>query len=127
MALRDDIDAVLADETLTEDEKRAQVYALKVNAIVTRAQFLVGQSWLLDGVNYRLNAVRGTVVRGTLCLDIDFTRTALGYAFDPSDIVRITNPPAGSDAKGIDEMTNAERLAFLKSLIAGLPPGREVG
>jgi hypothetical protein len=54
-------------------------------------------------------------------------RTRAGWIFDDGGIaqLRIVNPPivAGSNGKAVDGMTNAERLAYVRELIASLPPG----
>ena len=124
MALRDDIAAVRADSSRSEDQKRADVYQIKVNGLVPRLSQFVKQSWTLDGVTYRLNAVSATTSNGVLALTIDLTRTRSGYRFDPFDRLTITNPPIARNGKAVDEMTSAEIADFARALLAGLPGGK---
>ena len=127
MALADDIAAVRADEALSEDARRAAIYVIKVDGLVSRLASFSGQSWTLDSVTYQLQFVRALTVNGTYLIEIGVKRTRAGWIFDDGGIaqLRIVNPPivAGSNGKAVDGMTNAERLAYVRELIASLPPG----
>jgi hypothetical protein len=127
MALADDIAAVRNDEALSEQAKRAAIYAIKVDGLVSRLSGFSGQSWTLDSVTYTLQFVRAMTVKGVYLVEIGVKRTRTGWVFDDGGIaqLRLVNPPliSGSNGKAIDGMTNPERLAYVRELIASLPPG----
>lgn len=127
MALADDVAAVRNNDTLTDAQKRAAIYQIKVDGLVSRLSSFAGQSWTLDSVTYQLQFVRAQTVNGVLLVEIGVKRTRTGWVFDGGGIAqfRIVNPPiiSGGTGKAIDGMTNAERLAFVRELIASLPPG----
>lgn len=127
MALADDIAAVRNDGALSEAAKRAAIYAIKVDGLVSRLAGFAGQSWTLDSVTYTLQFVRALTVKGVYLIEIGVIRTRAGWVFDDGGIaqLRIVNPPlvSGSNGKAVDDMTNPERLAYVRELIASLPPG----
>jgi hypothetical protein len=123
MALADDIEAARTDDSKSEDEKRAAIYAIKVNGIVPRIVGFVGQSWTLNDVSHRLQSVTARTVNGVLCLELVVTRTRSGWVFDPYDVLRIVNPPIGRNGKNVDGMNNAELAEYARALAESLPPG----
>ena len=78
MALVDDIAAVRDDPNLDEDQKRAAIYALKVDGIVSRISSFAGQSTTYESVTYQLRWIRSITVKGVLQVEIGVTRTRSG-------------------------------------------------
>lgn len=120
MALADDIAAVRNNGALTEDQKRAQIYSIKVNGILAKISGFVGNTYTLDGVTYTLMAIRSQTVNGVLLLEIVVRRVQAPN--ESVDALRLVNPPIIHAGKACDGMTNQEALAYVRALVATLPP-----
>ena len=89
MALIDNINSVLNNQTLTEIEKRLQIYGIKGNAVKNSLNTIVGTPFLLNGLTITVTkattfdgqrlAVWVTAKRGTT--DIIFPKNALPLIF----------------------------------------------
>jgi hypothetical protein len=119
MALADDIAAVRNDDTLSDDEKRAAIYQIKVSGILAKIGNFVGNTYSLDGVSYTLMAIRGITENGTLVLEIVVRRVQAPH--ESVDALRIVNPPIAHNGKACDGMNNQEALAYARHLVSTLP------
>jgi len=121
MSLRTDIAAVLADDTKTDAEKRAAIYLLKVNAVVSLLQGMIGQQWIVNSITHKILAVRSDTRNGTVIVSIVLTRRAAGIPFDQADEVRMIDPPISHNGVDIDSMSAAQLAEYGRFLIAQLP------
>lgn len=122
MALADDIAAIRNNDALSEDEKRAQIYAVKINGILAKIGSFVGNSYTLDGVTYTLLAIQSSTQNGVLLLGLTVRRVQGGV--ERVDTNYLVNPPLIDAATGkhVDAMNNQEALAFARTLVATFPP-----
>lgn len=122
MALADDIAAIRNNDALSEDEKRAQIYAVKINGILAKIGSFVGNSYTLDGVTYTLLAIQSSTQNGVLLLGLTVRRVQGGV--ERVDTNYLVNPPLINAATGkhVDAMNNQEALAFARTLVATFPP-----
>jgi hypothetical protein len=100
MSLRDDIQAIRTNNALSEDEKRAQIYQLKCNALfneviagATDAQGkFLGKTFPFNGFTITVHAVGVTtdpLQPKRLVLDLTITKGAESFR----DTYYVTNPP----------------------------------
>lgn len=147
MTLRQDIAAILADDTKTEAEKTALIYDLKVDAIVSRLQAMVGQQWIVNNVTHRIpssvpangwtfedplgvvtSQITKRTMNGTITLVIVLQRT--GATFNQLAPAVYVNPPVAHNFGtvqtpniiDVDAMSAAQLATFGRTLIAALPP-----
>jgi hypothetical protein len=118
MPISDDIAAIRAGNG-TDDEKRAQVYALKCGSLYDALLPFVGQTYRYGGIDYTLwnlwLEAEGTV----LCIAFKAVRPAAKNTPEevlvtPQRVWRFVNPPVLTKAAVDDRITAA------REMIAGL-------
>ncbi len=137
MTIRTDIAAIRADDTKSEAEKSALIYGLKVDAIVSRLQGMIGQQWIVNSVTHRIPAVvpvngwtfeglgvitspiTKRIVNSTITLIIVLQRT--GATFNQLAPIVFTNPPMSDAGVDIDSMSAAQIATYGRKLISLLP------
>lgn len=138
MAIRDDIAAIRADGTKSDDEKRATIYGVKVDALVAKLATMIGQQWTVNSVTYRIPAavpangwefdepigtltsqITKRTVNGTVILVIVLQRT--GATFNELSAFTVTNPPVWDGTRDIDAMSAAQLATFGRAIIGTLP------
>jgi hypothetical protein len=99
MPIVDAIAAVHARQDLHEDDRRRQVYALKVDALLDAVQALLGRTITHAGFSFCINDARATE-QPALFLDVTFTRPP---ALPVTHQITIVNPPVLPRVRSGDE------------------------
>jgi hypothetical protein len=120
MTLRQDIAAINNDTARSDEQKRVEIYALKVNALVTRLAGMLNTGWIVGTATYRLLAVSSATESGALVLMLRLQRT--GSNFNVVDDLVVVNPPISDGTRDIDAMNAAQLATFGRTMIGTLPP-----